>query len=190
MWLLCNVMASLSHQRLEPHLVGTMCWSRSGRQHRRDYLSETHNDVPARLRIHVQGGNAATAQSVIDGLRRGLVDTHRIEESHFRSIPSVRRSRSTCGSSASNMPRLLKSRQGCPNLLAGPAGWTFSAACWTGWVFRMEPRRFPSPSLPIGVTTIVGSMASMTIRTPSSDGGSSDRDLHGMAVLLAEIGGA
>lgn len=84
MWLLCNVMASLSHQRLEPHLVGTMCWSRSGRQHRRDYLSETHNDVPARLRIHVQGGNAATAQSVIDGLRRGLVDTHRIEEVAFQ----------------------------------------------------------------------------------------------------------
>jgi|TARA_Y100000815_G_scaffold243476_1_gene241027 hypothetical protein len=47
-------------------------------------LSETHNDVPTRLRIHVQGGNAATAQSVIDGLRRGLVDTHRIEEVAFQ----------------------------------------------------------------------------------------------------------
>ena len=47
-------------------------------------MSETHNDVPTRLRIHVQGGNAATAQSVIDGLRRGLVDTHRIEEVAFQ----------------------------------------------------------------------------------------------------------
>lgn len=73
-------MAPLSQRRVEHHRVGTMCWSRSGRQHRRHYLSETHRDVPTRLQIHVQGGNATTAQSVIDGLRRGLIDTHRIEE--------------------------------------------------------------------------------------------------------------